>query len=203
VRVLVIASRNRHKVREMRQILPGLPVLLRCLDDFADVPEVVEDRDTFLGNARKKAVEVAAATGEWALADDSGLVVHALEGRPGVYSSRFAGEDATDADNRRLLLETIRTRGLERPSAEFRCAVVLARPDGTILEELEEGCPGVILDAERGESGFGYDPVFLDEELGRTFAEIPAEEKNARSHRARALAALRPLLEKRLAGPTA
>jgi len=139
VRVLVIASRNRHKAREMRQILPVLHVLLRCLDDFEDVPEVVEDRDTFLGNARKKAVEVAAATGEWALADDSGLVVHALDGRPGVLSARFAGEDATDADNRRLLLETIRECGLERPTAEFRCAAVLARPDGTVLEEVEEG----------------------------------------------------------------
>jgi XTP/dITP diphosphohydrolase len=198
MRILVIASRNRHKMREMRQILSGLPVELRCIDDFDDVPEVIEDGDTFLANARKKAVEVAAACGEWALADDSGLVVHALDGRPGVYSSRFAGEDATDADNRRRLLEEIASADLELPTAEFRCAVVLAKPDGTVLEELEEGCPGRIVAQERGVSGFGYDPLFLDEELGRTFAEIPAEKKNARSHRARALTAMRPLLERRL-----
>jgi XTP/dITP diphosphohydrolase len=198
VRILVIASRNRHKVREIRQILPGLPVVLRCIDDFEDVPEVIEDGDTFLANARKKAVEVAAACGEWALADDSGLVVHDLDGRPGVYSSRFAGEDATDADNRRRLLEEIASAGLHLPTAEFRCAVVLAKPDGTVLEELEEGCPGRIVDEERGASGFGYDPLFFDEALGKTFAEIPPAEKNVRSHRARALLAMRPRLERHL-----
>jgi XTP/dITP diphosphohydrolase len=198
MRILVIASRNRHKIREIREILVGLPVVLRGLDDFEDVPEVVEDGDTFSANARKKAVEVAAATGEWALADDSGLVVPALGGRPGVRSSRYAGEDATDEDNRRLLIREIREAGLERPEAAFRCCAVLARPDGTVLEEVEEGCPGRILGEERGTSGFGYDPLFLDEEIGRTFAEIPAEEKNARSHRARALQALRPRLEARL-----
>jgi XTP/dITP diphosphohydrolase len=198
MRILVIASRNRNKVREIRQILPGVPVVLRGLEDFEDVPEVVEDGDTFLANARKKAVEVALATGEWALADDSGLVVPALEGRPGVRSSRYAGEDATDADNRRLLVEEITSRGLERPAAEFRCAMVLARRDGTVLEAVEESCAGVLVSEERGDSGFGYDPLFLDVELDRTFAEIEPAEKNARSHRGRALEAMKPRLVKRL-----
>jgi XTP/dITP diphosphohydrolase len=198
MRILVIASGNRHKVREIRQIVPDLPVVLRCLGDFEDLPEVVEDGDTFLANARKKAVGTARETGEWALADDSGLVVPALGGDPGVRSARYAGEDADDAANRARLIREIRAADLERPAAEFRCAMVLARPDGTVLEEVEEGCTGVILDEERGTSGFGYDPLFLDEELGKTFAEIPAEEKNARSHRSRALRAMRPRLLERL-----
>ena len=190
-RIVVVATRNAHKLREIREILTGLDLELRSLDAFADVPEVEEDGDTFRANAVKKAAVVAAATGHVVLADDSGLVVPDLGGAPGVRSARYAGEDATDAGNRARLHAEIARAGLERPRAHFRCAIVLVDPSGAVVAEADERCEGRIVTPDRGGGGFGYDPMFLDEELGRTFAEVPAEEKNARSHRGRALRALR------------
>jgi XTP/dITP diphosphohydrolase len=183
---LVIASRNRGKIREIEHLLAGCVGRVRSLDEFAHVPEVVEDGETFEENALKKGRAVAAATGLPALADDSGLIVDALDGRPGVRSARFSGEGATDASNNAKLLEELRGVPSERRIARFRCVAALCRPDGecrTFSGELE----GVILDGPRGSGGFGYDPLFLVPEFAKTLAEIHLEIKNAASHRGKAL----------------
>ncbi len=179
---LVCASANPDKVLEIEAIL-GDEVRLEPRP--AAVPDVVEDADTLEGNARLKATAVAAATGRPAIADDTGLEVVALDGAPGVFAARFAGEDASYADNRAKLLAAL--DGAEDRRARFRTVVMIAWPDGT--ETVAEGaCDGVIAEGERGERGFGYDPVFVPVEGdGRTFAEMSDEEKNALSHRARAL----------------
>ncbi len=194
---LVLASANPKKVAELRAILASSGVPTELLARPADVPEVVEDAPDFVGNARLKAVALAAATGEAALADDSGLVVDALGGAPGVRSARYAGEHADDAANVALLLRELADRGVEDPearAARFRCVIVLRTPDG---EELvtEGSVEGSIAPSPRGEGGFGYDPVFVPAEGdGRTFAEMSAEEKHAISHRGRALAELQRAL---------
>ncbi|NCY16439.1 MAG: RdgB/HAM1 family non-canonical purine NTP pyrophosphatase [Actinobacteria bacterium] len=187
---LVCASANPHKVAEIAAILAecGLELLPRP----ESVPEVAEDADTLEGNARLKALALAAATGMPAVADDTGLEVDALDGAPGVRSARYAGERAIDAENVDRLLSELAGRGavgLER-SARFRTVVVLRWPDGH--EVIAEGtCEGMITDDRRGLGGFGYDPVFAPADAdGRTFAELSAEEKHAISHRGRALRAL-------------
>jgi len=187
---LVCASANPHKVAEIAAILAecGLELLPRP----ESVPEVSEDADTLEGNARLKALALAAATGMPAVADDTGLEVDALDGAPGVRSARYAGERAIDAENVDRLLSELAGRGavgLER-SARFRTVVVLRWPDGH--EVIAEGtCEGMITDDRRGLGGFGYDPVFAPADAdGRTFAELSAEEKHAISHRGRALRAL-------------
>ena len=187
---LVCASANPHKVAEIAAILAecGLELLPRP----ESVPEVGEDADTLEGNARLKALALAAATGMPAVADDTGLEVDALDGAPGVRSARYAGERAIDAENVDRLLSELAGRGavgLER-SARFRTVVVLRWPDGH--EVIAEGtCEGMITDDRRGLGGFGYDPVFAPADAdGRTFAELSAEEKHAISHRGRALRAL-------------
>ncbi len=179
--VVVCASANPHKVAEMSELLTGV-VDLRPRP--ADVPDVVEDADTLVGNAQLKAAAICAATGLPAVADDTGLEVDALDGRPGVHSARFAGPGSVDADNRALLLRSL-AGGTDR-SARFRTVAVVRWPDGR--EVVAEGvCEGAIADAERGERGFGYDSLFVPAEGdGRTFAEMTAAEKHAISHRGRA-----------------
>jgi XTP/dITP diphosphohydrolase len=178
----VCASANPHKAAEIVELLDGR---IELLPRPADVPDVVEDADTLVGNARLKAAAIAAATGMPAVADDTGLEVDALDGRPGVRSARFAGPSATDADNRSLLLGSL--EGRTDRAARFRTVVVVRWPDGREL--VAEGvCEGSIAEVERGERGFGYDPLFVpDEGDGRTFAEMTAAEKHAVSHRGRAL----------------
>lgn len=185
----MVASRNRHKLVELEQLLAGVPVEVRALGDYPGSPEVVEDGDTFRDNAVKKAREAAAFTGEWALADDSGLEVDALGGEPGVRSARFAGEPTDDARNNAKLLSLLRGVSPGRRTARFRSVVALAGPDGE-LETVEGTVEGRIIEAPRGTGGFGYDPLFLLPDLGRTMAELSPEEKNAVSHRGRAMAAL-------------
>ena len=190
---IVLASANPKKEDELRAILaegaPGV-VLVPRPDDVADV---VEDAPDFVGNARLKARALCGATGEAALADDSGLEVVALRGAPGVRSARYAGDDATDADNVALVLDQLRRAGalaaVDR-RARFRCVIVLRYPDDTEL--VADGTvEGVIAVAPRGSGGFGYDPVFVpDDGDGRTFAEMTATEKHAISHRGRAFRAL-------------
>jgi XTP/dITP diphosphohydrolase len=177
----VCASANPHKAAEIVELLDGR---IELLPRPADVPDVVEDADTLVGNARLKAAAIAAATGMPAVADDTGLEVDALDGRPGVRSARFAGPSATDADNRSLLLGSL--EGRTDRAARFRTVVVVRWPDGREL--VAEGvCEGSIAEVERGERGFGYDPLFVpDEGDGRTFAEMTAAEKHAVSHRGRA-----------------
>lgn len=199
MRRLVLATRNPGKVREMRVFLAHLGVDVLGLDAFPGVPEVVEDGFTFAENALKKARTVVAATGLPALADDSGLEVDALGGEPGIFSARFAGPGATDEENNARLLAAMEGVPPGRRRARYRAAVVVVTPDGR--EVLREGaCEGEILTAPRGSGGFGYDPLFYVPELDKTFAELEPEERQALSHRFRALRALRPTLEEMFAG---
>lgn len=183
---LVIATRNRHKLEEIRAIfdVPGLEIASAL--DYPEVPDVEEDGATFEANAVKKAVALARATGHWAMADDSGLEVDALEGAPGVYSARYAGEPVDYAANNRKLLKALEDTADRR--ARFRCVIALADPDGK-ARTVEGRCEGTIAREERGRRGFGYDPVFVPEGHAETFAEMAAEAKNAISHRGRAVRA--------------
>ena len=180
---IVVATRNRHKLDEIRAIL-GVPDLLSAFD-FPNVPDVVEDGATFEANAIKKAVALARATGLRALADDSGLEVDALGGAPGVYSARYAGEPANHARNNEKLLHAM--AGRTDRTARFRCVLALAGPDGSV-HVVDGRCEGRIIDELRGTEGFGYDPLFVPDGFDKTFAELSSEEKNRISHRGRALA---------------
>lgn len=197
---LLLATRNRGKVREFGQLFSGIAGLqLLSLDDVADVPEVIEDGTTFEHNARKKALEVARATGMLVLSDDSGLEVDALGGRPGVFSARYAGPGATDDDNNQKLIAELEASGVpdERRTARYRVVLALAEPQGPLAAapHLEQGtCEGRILRAPRGEHGFGYDPYFEPQGAVRSMAELAPEEKNRISHRAQAAAAMRRFL---------
>jgi XTP/dITP diphosphohydrolase len=192
---LVCASANPDKVMEIAAILDGL---VELLPRPADVPDVVEDADSLIGNARLKAAAICAATGLPAVSDDTGLFVDALGGAPGVYAARFAGEDATYADNRVKLLGELGDR-IDR-SASFVSAVMVVWPDGRELA-VEGVCRGVIAPTELGERGFGYDSVFIpDDGDGRSFAQMSDVEKNQVSHRARALQALLKALRTEVVG---
>jgi XTP/dITP diphosphohydrolase len=193
---LVVATRNRGKLKEIGALLEGLVASLRCAADFPDFPETVEDGPTFEANALKKAREAMLHTGLPALADDSGLTVDALDGRPGVHSARFAGEGAADADNnRKLLAELAGIPAAERQCA-FVCVMAYVDPDGT--ERTFSGRVGGLVLAEgRGEGGFGYDPLFLVDGGRSTMAELPLEEKNRISHRGQALRQFKSFLEER------
>jgi XTP/dITP diphosphohydrolase len=185
---LLIATRNRHKFGEFIDLL-GLPAeAVTCAADRSDLPEVEENGQTFAANAIHKAITWATVTRTWVLADDSGLAVRALNGAPGVFSARFAGPNAPDADNNRRLLELM--NGVTDRRACFKCALALVSPSGD-LRVIEGACPGVILHQPRGKQGFGYDPLFVPNGFDQTFAEIEASAKNRISHRARALQALR------------
>jgi XTP/dITP diphosphohydrolase len=190
---LVLATRNPHKVFEMRELLSGLDVEVLSCQDFPGVPEVVEDGDTLMENAVKKARVVAEATGLPALADDTGLEVEALGGQPGVFSARYAGESATYDDNNRKLLRAL--VGLPAPNrrACFKCVVALALPGG-IVTTAAGLTWGTITTEPRGTAGFGYDPVFLADGSERTYAELSSAEKHAVSHRGKAMAAARELV---------
>ena len=182
---LLVSTRNPHKLREITAIMEFTGVELVSLAAFPDAPEVDEDRETLEGNAIKKACELQAFTGLPTLADDTGLEVMALDGAPGVRSARFAGEDADDAANRALLLERLEDADDRR--ARFRTVIALCTAAGT--HTFEGTCPGTIIREERGEKGFGYDPIFQPEGHGITFAQMSDNEKNAISHRGRALKA--------------
>jgi XTP/dITP diphosphohydrolase len=186
VTVLIVATGNPGKLVEMQACLQGLPVDLRLKPPEIDVDETGQ---TFLDNARLKASQVAQATGEWAIADDSGLSIEALQGAPGIYSARY-GKD--DADRIARVLKEL--TGVQDRRACFVCAVAVARPDGSLALEVEARAPGRILEEPRGDGGFGYDPIFWLPELDRTFAELPPEQKHQVSHRGRAFAQLVPQL---------
>jgi XTP/dITP diphosphohydrolase len=191
---LLLATRNPGKIGEIRSELAGVPVRLLCCDDLREWPELREEGETFEDNALAKASQLARWADLPALADDSGLEVDALGGEPGVRSARFAGEHGDDAANIDLLLR--RMRGLPRGKrrARFVCVLALASPEGERFV-VRETCEGSITAAPRGAGGFGYDPVFVPEGEKRTMAELTLEEKNAISHRGKALRRLRALLE--------
>jgi XTP/dITP diphosphohydrolase len=196
-RTVVIATRNRKKFEEMAAILGGLDLEVRSLADFPGVPTVPEMGDTFEENAKAKALAYAQATGEWTLADDSGLEVDALAGKPGVRSSRWGGEEGNDGLNNRTLLEALADHPKETWTARYRCVVALATPDRVLLVA-EGDCEGRITDRPAGSNGFGYDPYFYLPDVGRTMAQLAPSAKNRRSHRGRAIRALKPRLKKLL-----
>lgn len=200
--VLVVATHNRDKGREMKALLASLPVRLEGLWDWPGAPEVEETGHTLAENALLKAEAAARFTGQWAVADDTGLEVAALGGAPGVYSARFAGPDATYAGNRAKLLDLLDGVPARERTAVFRTVIALARP-GLPTLSVEGAVPGSITEEERGLGGFGYDAVFLYPPAARTFAEMSADEKNAVSHRGRALVALVRLLTELLHAPAA
>ena len=194
---LVCASANPGKVAEIARLVPDWVVLVPRPDDVGDVDETAP---TLEGNAIIKAVEIANHTGEWALADDTGLIVDALGGEPGVRSARFAGDDATDADNRALL--RARMAGTAQRNARFRTVLALVHASGE-MHVVSGECEGTIIDGERGANGFGYDSMFVPSDGdGRTFAEMSPHEKDAVSHRARALGQLPALLARIFGSPT-
>lgn len=184
---LVVATRNQGKLQEIAELLEGLSVEVLSLVDFPDAPEVEEPHDTFCENACEKALAIAAATGHWALADDSGLEVDALGGLPGVKSARVA---ETDPERIAWLLERLAAIAPQDRQARFVCCIALASP-GNILGTWQETVEGLIADAPEGENGFGFDPVFIYPPAGRTFARLSREEKSAVSHRGKALRAFR------------
>jgi XTP/dITP diphosphohydrolase len=187
---VVVASRNRGKLREIVPLLAGLDLELVTIDEVAPDCELREDETTFEGNAFAKARQAAAATGLPAIADDSGLEVDALDGAPGVYSARYAGLPSDDARNNAKLLEALRDVPAARRGGRFRCVAAFVDPAAGVELARSGDCTGTILTEGRGELGFGYDPLFLVPALGRTMAELPLDEKNRLSHRAAAFRAL-------------
>lgn len=190
---LVIATRNPGKTKEIQDLLKGYPVTVKNLADFGPIPEVVEDGETFEENAYKKSSFTARILGLPTLSDDSGLCVDALDGAPGIYSARYAGENATDPENCQRLLRELKDK--KNRKAAFHCVISIAVPTGAALT-YENRCSGVILDAPRGENGFGYDPVFFYPEFNKTFAQISREEKSRVSHRGKALREMRDEFDK-------
>lgn len=183
---MLVATRNKGKLREIERLLADTDIVVKGLDAYGDLPDVVEDGATFAANARKKAATMARLTGCLTVADDSGLAVEALGGKPGIYSARYAGEDALDSDNNRKLLEDMASVPEGQRQAAFHCVMALCTPEGDC--QLFDGrLDGVILTRARGEGGFGYDPLFLVPEYGRTLAELPLDIKNRISHRGQAL----------------
>ena len=202
---LLLATRNPGKLGELRDLLSHLPLRLLTPDDLGPLPAVEETGATYAENAGLKAAALALASGHWTLADDTGLEVAALLGAPGLHSARLVPSPAegplpSDADRRRRLLTLLAPH--PRPwTARFRCVVALASPQGKV--DLAEGlCHGEVISAERGSGGFGYDPLFLLDGVAKTLAELSPQEKNRLSHRARAIAALLPVLLRRLSLPS-
>ena len=187
-RTIVLATRNKGKISEIETLLSAFDIEIKSLEDFGPIPEVVEDGETFEDNAYKKAHFAAKVLGYPALADDSGLMVDALGGMPGVRSARYAGENATDRDRNLKLLTAM--EGVEDRKAVFKCVISIAVPRGPALV-YEGTCEGVLALEILGENGFGYDPLFYYPPLKKTFAEMSSEEKNRVSHRGKAMAELK------------
>jgi XTP/dITP diphosphohydrolase len=188
--VIVLATRNRGKLRELEALLAGLPVRIRTLDDYPEVPVLPETGRTFEANAVGKATTVARLTGQIALADDSGIEIDSLGGAPGVDSATFLGPAATDEDRNTWVLGKLRGMDEGLRAARYRAVVAVAEPGG-VVRTFEGTCEGRIAVEPRGHYGFGYDPIFLVPAYGRTMAELPPDVKNRISHRAKALAAAR------------
>lgn len=191
---LLVATGNQGKLREIEHLLAGTGIEIVGLDQLDNPPEVIEDGDTFTANACKKATEMAQFSGMLTLADDSGLVVDALDGAPGVHSARYAGTQGDDPANNAKLLDEMANVADEKRQAAFCCVMALANPDGE-CRTFEGRIAGLIMRGERGHGGFGYDPLFLVPEYGKTTAELPMEIKNRISHRGTALRQVIPVLK--------
>ncbi len=194
---IVLATRNRDKIKEITKILDGLMAKISSALDFSGLEEVEEDGVTLEENAIKKALVVSKFTQQLAIADDSGLEVDALEGQPGVYSARFAGEDATYDDNNRKLLELMEYVPPKNRTARFVCIVAIA-DKGKMKKIIKGTCEGIIAFEPKGKTGFGYDPLFIIPEYSKTFAELGPEIKNKISHRAKAFLETKKFLEESL-----
>jgi len=192
---LLLGTRNAGKVKEITSILGDSGWTFSSLQEFENVASAKENGNTYAENAIGKAQFYASATGLWTLADDSGLEVAALGGAPGVFSARYAGEDATDADRRDLLLSELAKTGDEHRRARFVAAVAIANAGGELINVAEGVCEGTITFDPRGDGGFGYDPLFIPDGYNQTFAELPESVKNRISHRARALINTKRFLE--------
>ena len=191
---IVLATRNQHKKQELVALLGDLPIPIRTLDDFPGAPDVIEDGDTCEANAMKKAVEIARYTGLTAVADDTGLEVDALGGRPGIFAARYAGEQASYEDNCRKLLRELRDVPRDKRGARFVTVAAIAIPGGKI--QLVKGVlEGSIAEEAAGSYGFGYDPVFVVPEYHQTLAQLSPDVKNRISHRARAFTQAKTLLQ--------
>jgi len=192
---IVFATKNEGKVKEIREMLEGMNIELISLNHYNHVPEIREDGKNFLENAFKKAKIISEFTGETVLADDSGLQVDILKGEPGIYSARYAGDEATDEENNNKLLAKLKDVPPQKRSASFFCLLVLYKKDGS-YDSFEGRWDGQIIDERRGSNGFGYDPIFFVPELKLTAAELPPAIKNKISHRGQAFAKLKKVLEK-------
>ncbi len=197
MKTVVLATRNLHKVQEIRALLEELPIRFLSLEDFPDFPEIIENGSTCQENALKKAKETAVATGHWALADDTGLEVEALDGRPGVYAARYAGEAASYADNCQKLIAELEGILQEQRGARFLTVMALSDPKGQ-TDVVQGELLGEIADTFYGDQGFGYDPIFYVPKAQKTLAEMSLAEKNAMSHRGQALRLAKDLLVRRL-----
>ncbi len=191
---LVLGTTNRKKVLELRDLLKTTPLTLISLDDLPAVAEVDETGDSFLANAELKATQLALELNRWVLAEDSGLCVDALNGRPGIFSARYAGDPRSDERNNDLLLQELNDVPTASRTAHYHCAVVISDPEGTVRATSEGTCDGIILDARHGTGGFGYDPLFFIPSAKLTFGELPFEFKQQHSHRAHAIRQLLPRL---------
>ncbi len=191
---IVIGTHNKKKGAELAEMLAPFALRVATLAEFPNALEVVEDGDSFATNARLKATQQAEHLGAWVLADDSGIEVDALDGAPGIFSARFAGERATDEGNNRLLLEKLRGLPPEKRGARYYCHVTVADPSGEIRAESAATCGGRIRTEALGTNGFGYDPLFEVREYHRTFGELGPAVKRALSHRSRAMRAIVPQL---------
>lgn len=196
-RTILVATTNPGKMTELSEMLDG-DIAFKTLADFPEVPEVVEDGSTFEENASKKAIGYANATGLWTIADDSGLVIDALDGAPGIHSARFSGEKAADRtliDHKNIekVLELLNDTPTDKRTARFVCCVCLASPNQVLIQTRGE-VEGIITEQEIGTGGFGYDPIFLVPHLQKTAAQLDSEQKNSVSHRGNAIRKLKPLL---------
>ena len=191
---IVFATKNEGKVNEIREMFEGMNIDLISLNHYNHVPEISENGKSFLENAFKKAKIISELTGETVLADDSGLQVDILKGEPGIYSARYAGDNATDEENNNKLLAKLKDVPEQKRTASFFCSLVLYKKDGS-YDSFEGRWDGQIIDERRGNNGFGYDPIFFVQELKLTAAELPSEIKNKVSHRGQAFAKLKKILE--------
>ncbi len=194
---LVVATRNKDKLKEIKALLKGLPVEVFSLDSFKGVPEVIEDGLTLEENARKKAVQISRFLNKFVVADDSGLEVEYLDGDPGVYSARFSGKGATYESNNKKLLRLLKNAPLSKRKACFKCVIAVA-DKGKVIGIAEGRCSGKIGFEPKGDNGFGYDPVFIPDGYKKTFAQMAPARKNKISHRSIALAKARKIIAKYL-----
>ena len=196
MRELIVASRNKGKVAEIKELLGRLPFKVSSLLDYPKLPDIIEDGATYKANALKKAMQIAGLTGKITMADDSGIEVRALGNAPGIYSARFAGMAASEKAKNRKLFEMLKGVPMPKRQARYRCVIALADAKGREIGIVQGTCGGYITTQERGTNGFGFDPLFLVKRYNKTFGELPPSVKAKISHRARALKKFRALLDR-------